>query len=319
MICISERPYLSLIYSDPQPLRDRIKLQIFSEPCRPELIVKQLASIEGPLDLYCWYEGPQGLPQSGARFMKEQVFKPLYQVKPDVKLCLYSLRAWDFKKNITILPSSTEMGEAINRLNKAAIECFYSSSFFQYCIQTPKESELYRYISEQLPKKEGLFRLSATHRKSGLTIRSFFNNRPSLFDFMEELDIVYAYSAMQYIEAYYLIQESVKKGLLKEQKKIAIALVLPNDESKYYLDLPRDIENMLRLDFGKALEGVEIYISFYFFKYGDSLNSRPYVDKRRKAPRVETEEIGSYFDYLSPDLSKISFLRDVLHNLNGWY
>jgi hypothetical protein len=307
-----------------QQPRDRIQLRIFSEPCSPELIVKQLASIEGPVDVYFWYEGSQCLPQSGAVFMKEQVFDPLYKLKQDAKLCLYSLRAWDFKKNITTMPSSTPIGEAINRINTAAIECIYSSSFFQYCMKASKESGLYAFINDELPKKTWLFKLSETQRKSGTTISSFFKDRSSLFDCIKDLDISSAYSLMQYIEGYYLIRESVKKGLSKGEKKIEIAFVLPNDESKYYLDLPKDIEKMLQLDFGKELTGVEINISFRFFQYGDSVISRPYIDKRRKALKVESEEIKSYFDYLSPqsfsqEQSRTPFLRDVIHNLNERY
>jgi len=306
--------------------RERIQLRMFSEPCSPESIVKQLASIEGPVDVYFWYEGSQCLPQSGAVFMKQQIFDPLYKVKQDAKLCLYSLRAWDFKRNITTMASSTPLGEAINRINIAAIECIYSSSFFRYCSQVSTESDLYAFMRDELPKKEWLFKLSETQRKSGTTISAFFNDRSSLFDCIKDLDVSSAYSVMQYVEGYYLIRESVKKGLLNGQKRIEIAFVLPNGESKYYIDLPKDIEKMLQLDFGKDLIDVEVNISFQFFQYGDSITSRPYIDKRRKALKVESGEIGSYFDYLSSqsfsqEQPRMPFFtpRDVIHNLNGWY
>ncbi len=326
MSFISEASLLRPSWLDIQKPREKIQLRIFSEPSSPELIVKQLASIEGPVDVYFWYEGSLCLPQSGAVFMKEQFFNPLYKLKGDVKLCLYSLRAWDFKRNINTIASSTPLGEVINRINAAAIECIYSSSFFRYCTQVSAESDLYAFIRDELPKKEWLFKLSATQKKSGTTISAFFNERSSLFDCIKELDLSSAYSLMQYVEGYYLIQESVKKGLLNGQKRIEIAFVLPNDESKYYADLPKDIEKMLQLDFGKDLIGVEVNISFQFFQYGDSITSRPYIDKRRKALKVESGEIGSYFDYLSSqsfsqEQPRMPFFtpRDVIHNLNGWY
>jgi hypothetical protein len=40
----------------------------------------------------------QGLPQSGATFMRDSLFRPLYAAKGDAKLYLYSLEGWDFKK-----------------------------------------------------------------------------------------------------------------------------------------------------------------------------------------------------------------------------
>ncbi len=212
----------SLIPSWQKP-KERIQLQIFSEPCSPELIVKNLASIEGPVDVYCWYEGSLCLPKSGARFMKEMLFKPLYKLKKDAKLCLYSLRAWDFKRNIASMSTLTLLGEAINCINRAAIECIYSSSFFQYCTQVSKEGSLYTFINKELPKKKWLFNLSANQKKIGITVATLFNHQTSLFDCIKDLDVSSAYSPMQYIEGYYLIQESVKKGLLKGQKRIEIA------------------------------------------------------------------------------------------------
>jgi hypothetical protein len=324
MTVVSEVSLLRPDWLEIQKPRERIQLRIFSEPCSSELIVKQLASIAGLVDVYFWYEGSQCLPQSGAVFMKEQIFDPLYELKQDAKLCLYSLRAWDFKRNIATMASSTPLGEAINRINTAAIECIYSSSFFRYCTQVSTESDLYAFIRDELPKKEWLFKLSETQRKSGTTISAFFNDRSSLFDCIKDLDVSSAYSLMQYVEGYYLIRESVKKGLLNGQKRIEIAFVLPNDESKYYVDLPKDIEKMLQLDFGKDLTGVEVNISFRFFQYGGSVTSRPYIDKRPKALKVESEEIGFYFSYLTPqplsqEQPRMPFLRDVIHNLNGWY
>lgn len=307
-----------------QEKNEEIKLQIFPELCSPQQVVNRLASIEGPVDIYCWYEGPQGLPKSGADFMRKLIFKPIHQLKKEAKICLYSLRGWVFKGNVDSMPFSTPLGEAINRINRRAVECLYSSSFFRYCTQVSRESGLYTFINEELPKKKWLFDLSANQKESGTKISALFNRQSSLFDCIEDSDVSSVYSAMQYIEAYYLIHESVNNGLSKGQKKIEIAFVLPNDESKYYVDLPKDIEEMLRLDFGKNLRGVDVNISFQFFRYGESITSRPYVDKSRKAVKVEANQISAYFDYLSQQgcsqkQSSILFLRDVAHNINGWY
>ena len=276
-----------------------VQLQMLDEPRSPEKIVHQLSSIDGPVDVYFWFEGSQCLPQSGAIFMKEQFFEPLYQLKPNAKLCLYSLKAWSFEKTITTMPSSTSLGEAINRINTAAVECIYSSLFFQYCRQAAKIEGFYAFINDELPKKAWLFQLSNAQRKCGTTVGAFFDGQSSLFDCIKEMDLSSAYSLMQYVEGYYLIRESVRKGLEKRQQKIEIAFALPNDESKYYRDLPQDIEQMLQLDFGKDLANIEINIRFQVFQYGESLASRPYIDKQRKAAKVKPKEISFYFNYLS--------------------
>lgn len=299
--------------------KGRIQLQIHSEACAPELVVNNLASIEGPLDIYCWYEGPQYLPQLGANFMKNSLLEPLYKLKQDAKVYLYSLKAWD-KKNILEMAPSTSLGEAINRINKKVIECIYSSSFFQYCSMVPIESGIYTFLNEELPKKKWLFTLSETHRKTGVTIAELFNNKHSTFDSIKKLDLSESYSLMQYVEGYYLIQEAIEKGLSSGQKKIQIAFLLPNDEGKYYLDYPQDIEKMLKLDFGDRLSNVLIDLSFHFFEYGGDKVARPYIDKRRNAPKVQAGEIAAYFDYLykphvSNEESPAPFLRDVIHKL----
>jgi hypothetical protein len=234
--------------------------------------------------------------------MKERLFQPLYLLKKDAKLFLYSLQAWNFYKNIGSILSSTRLGEAINRINTMAIECIYSSSFFQYCTEVSEGKELYAYMSEALPRKKWLFDLSANQRIKGTTVSDFFEQRPTFFDCVKDMDISRAYSLMQYFEGYYLIRESVKRGLIEKKSTIQVGFVLPNDESKYYADLPNDIEKMLHSDFGKKLTGLVIKVTFVFFQYGESVMSRPYIDKRSKAPRVTPNEINAYFDYISQSI-----------------
>jgi hypothetical protein len=297
--------------------KEEIRIQLSSELCSEDEIVRKLATIDGPLDVYCWYEGPSFLPASGAKFMKDKIFEPLFAVKKDAKLYLYSLQGWNFKKNIAKISRSTPIGEAINRVNKSAIECIYCSSFFKFCTQVSKESALYKFINEELTKKEWLFKLSGDRKKIGKPVATFFDNQSSLFNCIKDLDCNNAYSPMQYIEGYYLIRESVEKGLSKGQKKIEIAFVLPNDEGKFYKDFPNDIARMLQLDFSERLIGIQVNISFQFFKYGENVDSRPYIEKRRQDPdknqeekveKVKAKEIPSYFDYLSKQ--SMPFRRD---------
>lgn len=298
----------------------QIRVQLFSDPISSEEVVRNLALIGGPIDIYCWYEGTQGLPKRGAQFMKEEILEPLFSLKKDVKLYLYSLRAWDFKNNINNMCISTTLGEAINRIHQTAIECLYSSSFFRYCAQVSTDSPLYAFFNQELIKKKELIKLSAHERIIGCKVAALFDHHHSLFDCIKEWDVASAYSLMQYVEGYYLIRESVKKGLLKGQKKINVAFVLPNDEGKYYVDLPKEIEKMLQLDFGSTLIGIDIHIIFQFFRYGDSLKARPYIDKTYRAPKVEAKEMSSYFSYLSgASIPREPFLRDVIHNLNKEY
>lgn len=342
MFSISEMPRTSTV----ELPQEQIRITLVSDPCPPEEVVQNLASIEGPVDIYCWYEGTQGLPQAGAFFMKKSIFEPLFALKKNAKLYLYSLKSWDFKKNTKEMPASTPLGDTINRINTSAIECIYSSSFFRYCTQISKKNPLYNYVKEELPKKDWLTRLSKSQQEKGVKIAELFDNQSSLFDYTNDSDVSFAYSSMQYVEGYYLIQKSIREGLEKKQKKIDIAFVLPNDEGKYYQDFPKEVERMLKLDFGHVLDNIEINVTFQFFKYGEDVDLRPYIDKRPKAPKVKPKEIGSYFDYLPKaplaeppkkqvlesakepslvsqkkqllELPREPFLRDVIHGLNNF-
>jgi hypothetical protein len=263
-----------------------ITIQMVSEPKAPALVVNELAAIEGPLDIFCWYEGRICLPKAGADFMTEETFKPLYKLKGDAKLYLYSLCGWNFKQKIV----STRLGEAINRIDRSALECLYSSAFFEYC---KKESPLTPFLREELPKKKWAKDLSENYKKISITVAKLFEGKPTLFDGIRDLDLSEAYSAMQYVEGYYLIQEAIKRRLAEGQRKVQIAFALPNDESKYYRDFPSDIPKMVELEFGRE---IEVHITFQFFRYGGSVGERPYIDK--VGPKVSPNEISNYFNYL---------------------
>jgi len=317
----------------------------------PDEAVKEIAAIKGPVDVYCWYEGPKYLPKIGADFMKS-IFAQLFALKKDAKLCLYSLRAWDVEKGqgVTEMPASTLIGEAINRIDKSAVECFYSSAFFQYCAKVEKEkSDLYTFINTELPQKKWLIVLSENRKQNGIQVKELFNNDASLLDFVQDWDFSIAYSSMQYVEGYYQIRESVQKGLSDGRKKIEIAFLLPNDEGKYYTDYSKDIKKMLWLDFGKKLDGIPVKITFEFFKFTEESRARPYLGVG-KDEKVKKKEVRSYFDYLSKEpvqlkqqvqpkepvqqfipqkqlvaqpsdqkQSQVCIPRDIIHNLNGWY
>lgn len=271
----------------------------FSKLAPPEVVVQKLSQVKGPVDIYCWYEGEQGLFKEGARFMKEAIFAPLYRMKEDAKLWLYSLRAWEFLSKKRMDPS-TLLGEAVNRIDKRAVECIYSSAFFEYCC---KQRALYDFVQGELPKKTWLKALSEEEKPCGKTVGALFKNQSCLFDCIKECDAKRAYSYMQYVEGYYLIRESVRRGLENRQRQVQIAFVLPNDESKFYLDFPKDIEAMLQLEFQDQLADVEININFFFFEYqlDRGISSRPYIDKSPNRVRVTEAVVGQYFDYLGKE------------------
>ena len=278
------------------PKKKMIQVELTKEILSPEAVVKVIASIEGAVDVICWFEGKTYLPLGGATFLKEKILKPLFQAKSDATLCLYSFKdSWNFKKTVSQMPVSTPVGAAINKLHKAALCCLCAADFFRYCASISSKSPLYSLVSEALPKKQWLFDLSKDW-PTIMKVSALFDNRPSLFDCIQEMDVNAAYSAMQYCEGYYLVRHSVQRALDAGEKTIQIVFVLPNDEGKYYKDFADDIAEMLQSDFQDALKGVNVDIRFCFYAYGTSLEQRNYSSNTQ--PALKPHKIPAFFDFL---------------------
>lgn len=258
----------------------------------PSVIIDRIAAMNGFVDIFCWFEGPSGLPKSGAEFMKNQITSPLLQRKNDLKLNLYSLIYWDFKTLVPDMKMATRLGAAIKKVNCAAIDCFYAASFFKYCITDPTNNRIYRYLNESLPTKKWLIDPWRDRKPDDRTVSTFFANRDSLLDSMKGMDVQHAYSSLQYVEGYYLIQNVIRQKLQLQEKNIKICFVLANDEAKYYLDYPTELRKMLDLDFGDTLNDVEVEVNFLFFDYLEDKRARTYIDK--ESPKIKPSEVAKY-------------------------
>ncbi len=263
----------------------------------PRLVIQDVSYITGPLDVYCWYEGVEGLPESGAHFMSDEILKPLFAAKKDTKVFLYSLKAWSFKNRVSEMNCNNPLADVVNRIDNTRLELIDSASFFQYCAKPLEKSALHEFLIEELPKKKGLMALSAQLKNSGKSIKDLFGEDISLFTPLDNWDLGLAYGFMHYVEGYYLLRESVERGLKEGRNPINVAFVLPNDEYKYYVDFLRDLEKMLELDFGYRLKKTVVVVSFNNFSFGSSLKSRPYIDSINPN-RVEACEIAPYFNFL---------------------
>lgn len=295
-----------------------VNIDIQPEPVWPADVVDSLAEIDGPLDIYTWYEGPSFIPKTGADFMQKNLLEPLYRKKNDAKLFLYSLNGWNLKlkKVASSIPTTTPLGEALNAVNKKAMECIYASSFFKSCCSNiDDQSPLYRILYDELPKKQWLIDLSKDRMSSGMSIDQFFSRQISYLDCVKEMDTEKTYSILQYVEGYYLIKEAVVRALANKQIKIEIAFMLPNDEAKYYQDYPQDIEKMLKAD-GILLDNIVINVRFRFFKFDPRLSidlenrndividkiTRPYLGACTKGSSLSKKDVPIYFEYLKTNI-----------------
>jgi hypothetical protein len=276
-----------------------VTVDILSGRFPPEVIVDSIASIPGELEVYTWYEGPKIIRDRGAQFLTEKLFEPLYRLKSDIKLYLYSLEAWNFQRNVDEMDDATLIGDIINSINTIFVKCIYASSFFKFCTEYNEETPLYRLLNGELDlsRKQWLVDLSKKFTAIGKTVEELLGVQPTLVDCIKEWDVKKAYSTLQYVEGFYLIREAVTRGLIEGKKEIQVAFMLPNDEEKYYRDLPDDIEKMLKAEFGEQLNGLEkLKIYFRFYEYGEKMADRPYLGP--ETYNVPDLEIGNYFNYL---------------------
>lgn len=290
-----------------------VEVTLNPDPRPASEVVESLASAEGPLDVYCWYEGRGDLPKVGAKFMTDALFAPLFERKQDARLHLCSFKNWSFEKTPSQMAPSTPLGDAINRIHEKAVKCIDSSAFFRYCQAAPKQNpHLSQFINQELSlKQQGVVSRRICDKKVG----EIFEQQSSLFDSIRDRDAGSSYPLMRYVEGYYLVQDAVTRGLCLGQEKIQIAFVLPNDEDRFYKDFPQDLGKMLDLDFQEALSGIQVVVSFHFFEYGTSNLARPYnMGSHKKA--VLPAEISRYFTFLQKPQFVSSIPRDDIHRLN---
>lgn len=287
----------------------------YFDKCPMGEVLARLSS--GPVDVYCWYESPKkGIPISGALF-NESFFKCLLETNNEAKIYPYSLYGW-YERSLKRMRDSTLLGQEIDRIGRGAIKCVYSTEFFKWCAKFQGDSSLKNFITREFRQdsrskspKKWLFDLSIEMIEqkiaspNPLPIKELFMNKPSLFDCFRDKTFGEAYSAMQYVEGYYLIRRSVEKAIEEGRREIKIAFVFPNDEGKYYLNsFSDDIEAMLRADFDDKLNAIKIDIGFSFFEYLDgSPKCRPYRPYRPEEYEdsmiKEGKKILPFFDFLA--------------------
>lgn len=292
-----------------------VTVNIAKNTTLPCFLVRELATAPEGTEVICWYEGTRGLPVRAAKFYEKEIFAPLYAERQDLVFTLYSLLGWEFKfsKNVNRIKPS-KLSESIDRVGKGVFTCKEASSFFRRC-QNPKK-ELANCVAEILSDKEYLRKLSADREPANVTVREFFDNRDNLFDCIGNEDANRAYSKMQYIEAYiFFIRSAVERALQEGKKTVNVFFALQNNEGNFYQEgFSKDLEKMLKCDFGDQLKGMQVGVAFRFFEYGDGKDDRTYIDRTPKAPFVDPKNVDSYWNFLK----QFKYIpRDIIHNLNG--
>lgn len=251
--------------------------------------------------VYLWYIGSMGFRTGASDFYKGML---TFFVEKKIACRLYDLTAWgafaDSKLSIT---NSNSNVERINRFALEKIMAIKSCDFFSWLVGL-RDGPLADYVKLKVLKRDVIFEPSKLKEDVSIKLGSIFKeNCPALSEKFED-DAAKAYSAVQYIEGFYLIEQVVQTCL--DQKEINVVFALPNDESKYYGkgtdSFAEDLQAFLKAKFGDRLASKNINIYFYSFNFrespeSDNINDRPYntgsTIKKAKADNIVIQE-GAY-------------------------
>jgi hypothetical protein len=236
-----------------------------------------------------WYIGENGIAGETVNYYSKYI-----SALSNRSVCwLYDLTAWRaLKSKERSLTTTNPNVEVINGHNLPNCRALPSSDFFRW-IQQENNPEVNSYIKDVVLKNPFVVQASKNYQYNRSIGEVFETNCPILEEQYGE-DAGKIYSALQYIEAIYLIERLVKVELQNLTQAITIVFALPNDESKYYQNkegsFAKDLTHLLREKLGTGLCGKTISIKFYAFKYLKT-KDRPYNAGGLKIASIAKEKL----------------------------
>ena len=178
--------------------------------------------------------------------------------------------------NLNKLSFST--AEGLNRcysstenLNSDSLYILKSSDFFQK-LKKIENGPVFNLL-QTIGKRDSILSTSSTFPDIGLSVEETVGLCPVLMDYYYD-DCTKIYSLLQYYELLFLIENIV----LNNPSVATIKFILPNDEYKYYPDLPR-LENDLSLFLQYRLNFTgNLSVQIQCFTYGKKISQRPYLN-----------------------------------------
>lgn len=244
-----------------------------------EEIVPTLKEVKSP-HIFLWYIGAYGLKKQGVEFYRDCVITPIARDIFSPLFWLVDLTAWGAFKNPQLSISSfNSICTSLENFPDPRVKCSRSSDFFSR-IQEINHPAFIKYFKSAL-NKEFLTRPSKNMPDTGKKLGEIFNYQCDVISDFFEMDSSKAYSIIQYLEAFFLIERAILFHLNEEiDGDIQVNFILPNDEIKYYEDdsnsFQRDLCFFLDLFFKNVFEIRKIHVNFFSFQYGQIEHHRPY-------------------------------------------
>lgn len=259
-----------------------IRVTVNEEIHTPEMAMNSVNALENP-HVVLWYSGESGLTAEGAQFYNTEI---LSRLTTPGKFLLYDLAAWESlrkKKVATDVKSRT--AQTIERSAHDRITPIHSADFFSY-LKKEDRAPVIQHINQVILKKHELYTNSESRKTNGILIKEKLPH--ATLSAIQDLDTAHAYSALQYLEGLFLINQIISSAPSASN----VVFLLPNDEYKYYTapDLAQDIKTVLQTD---SLQH-SVNVQFMCFKFGSSISERPYILRGKK---VTTQNV---LDFIPP-------------------
>lgn len=273
-------------------LKQKIQFEVeFIETLHINTAIEIIKQYTNP-QVLMWYIGPRGLRETGTKFYRQNIIFPLIHYS-NAKLWLVDLTAWGaFSNKNCSTKATSSCCEKLNDLLKDRIKCIPSSLILNQ-ISEISDPKLIQYFHSAL-KKSFISEASRNFPDKNILTKEIFSSEPPIIsDWLYE-DVSKSYSAIQYLEGCFLVNELFRHHGLSQN--LHIVFILPNDELKYY----KDNENSFRHDISflitqKSTEtnttNINLKVSFISFSYGNRIDERPY-----NAPGKALKQNDIHFD-----------------------
>lgn len=278
-----------------RPIEKPLKV-VFKENLSREELIEEIGKISNP-QVMLWYIGVEGLKREGVNFYKKNLSKIL-KLSNEASCWLYDLTAWGALKNrdigVTAFNTNAVM---INQFKIPRLECIMSSDFFEW-LQKEEDLAIVSYLNEVVLQRKFIFKASEDYNPGDIKVGEIFQNTCSMLASILEIDTIKSYSALQYIEGFYLVLRMVESQIDKEE--INLVFALPNNENDYYKDeeksFKKDLTAILKEKFKERLRNKRVNLFFLGFAFGKSAfgkpnNKRPYTAGREILDSIERSQV----------------------------
>lgn len=252
----------------------------FIENLSTEKIVNEVSRLSNP-QVIIWYIGCSGLRKSSAHYYRDYLISPILNLNNRAIFWLVDLTAWNvFRTSSASINQSSSCCDRIENSPINRIKCIRSSLVFKK-IQEVSDPEIISYFKKAL-RRNFIIKTSKDFQKKNILVRDIWSENCPIAADWYNYDVGKTYSLFQYLEGCILIDEIISQVNNTEcQENLQIVFVLPNDENKYYEDqsssFKKDIEFLISRHRKKTnSKKLKLEVKFLAFKYGISLNDRPY-------------------------------------------